>query len=212
MRVVLASNNRGKLSELSAMLDALPLELVAQAELGVDEAEETGTTFVENAIIKARHAALACGLPAMADDSGLVVPALAGAPGVRSARYAGPHADDAANRERLLAAMRTLSGPARACHFVCVMVYLRHADDPLPLIASGTWHGHVLAAPRGSGGFGYDPLFGLDDATSGAACSAAELPPREKNRRSHRGQAVRALVAALTAELGGAPSALTVAD
>jgi XTP/dITP diphosphohydrolase len=212
MRVVLASNNRGKLGELSAMLDALPLELVTQAELGVEEAEETGTTFVENAIIKARHAARSCGLPAIADDSGLVVPALAGAPGVRSARYAGPDADDAANRDRLLDAMGALRGADRACHFVCVMVYLRHADDPLPLIASGTWHGHVLAAPRGDGGFGYDPVFGLEDAPSAAARSAAELPPAEKNRRSHRGQAVRALVAALTVELGGAPTVPATAD
>ncbi len=212
MRVVLASNNRGKLRELAAMLEALPLELVAQAELGVGEAEETGTTFVENAIIKARHAARSCGLPAIADDSGLVVPALAGAPGVRSARYAGAGADDAANRERLLHAMRGSHGADRACHFVCVMVYLRHADDPLPLIASGTWHGHVLAAPRGDGGFGYDPVFGLDDASSGGARSAAELPPVEKNRRSHRGQAVRALLAALEAELGRAPAKRVSAD
>ena len=207
MRVVLASNNRGKLRELSAMLDALPLELVAQAELGVDEVEETGTTFVENAIIKARHAARTCGLPAIADDSGLVVPALAGAPGVRSARYAGADADDVANRERLLHAMRALHGADRACHFVCVMVYLRHADDSLPLIASGTWHGHVLAAPQGDGGFGYDPVFGLDEVPGVGARSAAELPPVEKNRRSHRGQAVGALVAALSAELGGGPAA-----
>ncbi|MEQ8659997.1 MAG: RdgB/HAM1 family non-canonical purine NTP pyrophosphatase [Gammaproteobacteria bacterium] len=203
MQVVLASNNRGKLAELAVLLDALPLTLVTQGELGIDAADESGTTFVENAIIKARHAARASGLAAIADDSGLVVPALGGAPGVHSARYAGPAADDAANRAQLLAAMRGFAGAERACHFVCVMVYLRHADDPLPLIASASWHGHVLAAPRGTGGFGYDALFGLAAGTAGNARSAAELAPAAKNHLSHRGQAVRALADALAAELAG---------
>lgn len=202
MQVVLASNNRGKLTELAALLEDLPLELVAQGTLGIDAADETGTTFVENAIIKARHAARASGRAAIADDSGLVVPALGGAPGVRSARYAGPAADDAANRACLLTAMRGLAGAQRAGHFVCVMVYMRHADDPLPLVATAQWHGHILEKAVGSGGFGYDPLFGVDAAASHGARSAAELAPSEKNRLSHRGQAVRELAAGLAAELG----------
>lgn len=198
IRVVLASNNQGKLAELTELLAGLPFELVAQGRLGIDDADETGTTFVENAIIKARHAARVSGCAAIADDSGLVVPALGGAPGVRSARYAGDGADDAANRAHLLAAMASLGGIERACHFVCVMAYLRHADDPLPLLASAAWHGRVLEAARGSGGFGYDALFGLCAAAD--ARSAAELAPDEKNRLSHRGRAARALAADLAAE------------
>ncbi|MCB1747472.1 MAG: RdgB/HAM1 family non-canonical purine NTP pyrophosphatase [Gammaproteobacteria bacterium] len=195
--VVLASGNAGKLAELRELLAGLPVSLRAQGEFGVGDADESGTTFVENAIIKARHAATATARPAIADDSGLVVPALAGAPGVRSARYAGPDAGDAANVARLLEALRAQPGASRRCCFVCVMVYLRHAADPLPLIASAEWWGEVLEAPRGARGFGYDPVFLAPER----GCAAAELEAADKNRLSHRGRAVAALVAALGAEL-----------
>lgn len=198
MEVVLASGNRGKLAELTTLLAGLPLTLRAQSEFAVDAVEETGLTFVENAIIKARHAAGAAGLAAIADDSGLVVPALDGAPGVRSARYAGAAADDAGNLAKLLAALNGTPAAARGCRFVCVMVYLRHAADPLPLVATGQWQGQVLDAPRGTGGFGYDPIF----LGAGESLTAAELPAADKNARSHRGQAVKALVGLLTAEFG----------
>ncbi|MGE0483159.1 MAG: RdgB/HAM1 family non-canonical purine NTP pyrophosphatase [Gammaproteobacteria bacterium] len=198
--VVLASGNAGKLAELRELLAGLPLTLYAQSAFAVTEAEETGTTFVENAIIKARHAAAVTGRAAIADDSGLVVPVLEGAPGVHSARYAGPAAGDAANVARLLEAMRSHHGAARRCSFVCVMVYLRHAADPLPLIASAEWWGEVLEAPRGERGFGYDPVFRAPER----GCAAAELAPAEKNALSHRGRAVRGLAAALRAELGAA--------
>lgn len=196
MEVVLASGNRGKLAELTTLLAGLPLTLRAQSEFAVDAVEETGLTFVENAIIKARHAAGAAGLAAIADDSGLVVPALGGAPGVRSARYAGAAADDAGNLAKLLTALNGTPAAARGCRFVCVMVYLRHAADPLPLVATGQWQGQVLDAPRGTGGFGYDPIF----LGAGEGLTAAELPAADKNARSHRGQAVKALVGLLTAE------------
>jgi XTP/dITP diphosphohydrolase len=188
-RVVLATSNRGKLAELQPLLADAGFALVAQGELGVDDAIEDGRTFVENALIKARHAAAATGLPALADDSGLVVPALGGAPGLLSARYAGVHGDSAANIARLLAAMAGLHGQARAAYFHCALVLLRHADDPQPLIAEGSWHGRVLDAPRGARGFGYDPVF-LDPAHD---ASAAELDPALKNRISHRGRAIAAL-------------------
>ena len=198
MQIILASGNRGKLAELTALLGGLPLTLRAQSEFAVAAVEETGLTFVENAIIKARHAAAVTGLAAIADDSGLVVPALDGAPGVRSARYAGSAANDAANLAKLLTALDGVPALARSCSFVCVMVYLRHAADPLPLIATGQWPGQVLDVPRGTGGFGYDPIF----LGAGERLSAAELPAAHKNARSHRGQAVCALGRLLTAELG----------
>jgi len=197
MEVILASGNRGKLDELSMLLADLPLTLRAQSEFAVEAVEETGLTFVENAIIKARHAAGVTGLPALADDSGLVVPALDGAPGVRSARYAGTAANDAGNVAKLLTALDAVPAAARGCSFVCVMVYLRHAADPLPLVATGQWQGRVLDAPRGAGGFGYDPIF----LGVGESLTAAELPAAHKNARSHRGQAVAALVRLLAAEL-----------
>lgn len=190
-RWVLATSNRGKAAELSALLaDAgLELEVTAQSELGVEAPPETGATFVENALLKARHAARITDLPAIADDSGLVVPALGGAPGVRSARFAGEHADDRANMAKLLAA---LSAPSldRSARFHCVLVALEHADDPAPLIASGSWSGRIAPTPKGAGGFGYDPVF--FDPASGR--TAAELSAAEKNRVSHRGAALRALV------------------
>ncbi|AOV15699.1 non-canonical purine NTP pyrophosphatase, RdgB/HAM1 family [Acidihalobacter aeolianus] len=193
-RLVLASGNPGKVRELGALLAGSGVQVVAQADFGVPEAEETGLSFVENAILKARNAALHTGLPAVADDSGLEVDALDGAPGIYSARYAGPEADDAANNAKLLGALAGVPEAARTARFRCAMVFLRHAGDASPVIALAAWEGRILAAPAGAGGFGYDPLF----AVAGLDCTAAELDPAEKNRLSHRGQAVRALLAALT--------------
>lgn len=186
--IVLATGNHGKLAEMQAMLGPLGLDVVPQSDFEFEQPPETGSSFVENALIKARAASAASGLPAIADDSGLAVDALGGAPGVHSARYAGRHGDDAANNAKLLAA---LDGEAnRGAQFICLCVLLRHPDDPIPLIAQGIWRGQILAAPRGDGGFGYDPLF-LPD---GCAVSSAELEPADKNRMSHRGQAVAMLV------------------
>ncbi len=188
-RLVLASSNRGKLDELRELLATAGFELVAQSELGVDDADETGSTFVENALIKARHAARITGLPSLADDSGLLVDALDGAPGIYSARFAGEHGNAAANNTLLLEKLRDVPSEQRGAHFYCVLVLLRHADDPQPLIAEGLWCGHILDAPRGANGFGYDPLF-LPD---GQVFGAAEIDPAMKNRISHRGQALAAL-------------------
>lgn len=188
--VVLASGNPGKVREISGLLAKPDYHIVPQTDFGVPDAHETGLTFVENAILKARNAARHAGLPAIADDSGLEVDALDGAPGVHSARYAGADASDAANVDKLLAALRDVPETGRAARFQCVMVYLRSPEDPTPLIAQGTWEGRIAAAPRGSNGFGYDPVF----VVSGRACTSAELAPAEKNRLSHRGQALRALV------------------
>jgi XTP/dITP diphosphohydrolase len=187
---VLATGNRGKLAELTALLAdvGLPIAVRAQAELGVVPPPETGATFVENALLKARHAARATGLPAIADDSGLCVAALAGAPGVRSARFAGADADDAANVAKLLDALALVDD--RTARFHCVLVALERDDDPAPSIAVGTWHGTIARARAGGGGFGYDPVF-FDPERN---CTAAELPEAVKNRVSHRGKALRALV------------------
>lgn len=193
-RIVLASNNAGKVREIAALLAPSGLQVVPQGQLGIGDAEETGLTFVENAILKARHAAAASGRPAIADDSGLEVDALAGAPGIYSARYAGPGADDRANCDKLLAALGDVPDAARSARFQCLMVYLRHADDPTPLICQGTWDGLILRAPRGDNGFGYDPVFLVPDL----GISAAELDPEMKNRLSHRAQALAALIARLT--------------
>lgn len=186
MKLVLASGNAGKLAEMRELLGDLEVDLVAQAELGIADAEETGRTFVENAILKARHASRESGLPALGDDSGICVDALAGAPGLFSARYAGAHGDSAANIARLLDELAGVPERERGAHFFCAIVLLRHAEDPAPLIAEGRWHGRILPAPRGQGGFGYDPVF-LDPQRN---CSAAELAPAIKNRVSHRGQAL----------------------
>jgi XTP/dITP diphosphohydrolase len=194
--IVLASGNPGKLAEIRALLAGGGIELQPQSRWDVPEVEETGTTFVENAIIKARHAAAISGLPAIADDSGLEVDALGGAPGVRSARFAGPQADDEANNRLLLEKLAGRPAAERTARFRCVMVYLPAADSPAPLIREATWEGRIAEAPRGAGGFGYDPLF-LPEGERG---SAAELPAVRKNALSHRGHALRALVAALTAE------------
>jgi XTP/dITP diphosphohydrolase len=188
-RLVLATSNRGKLAELQPLLGDAGFELVTQGELGVEDAVEDGLTFVENALIKARHACRATGLPALGDDSGLVVDALNGAPGLYSARYAGEHGNAGANIAKLLHEMRGFSGERRRAHFYCVLVLLRHADDPQPLIVEGAWHGHVLEAPRGDGGFGYDPVF-LDPERG---LSAAQIEAATKNRISHRGIALARL-------------------
>ena len=193
--LVAATGNRGKLREIERLLDGFGWEVVAQSALGVEPPPEDGLTFVENAILKARHAAERTGRPALADDSGLVVDALGGAPGVRSARYAGPGGGDAANNEKLLRALAGVPEGERAARFECAVVWMRSPRDPVPLIARGTWAGRVLEAPRGANGFGYDPLF-LDPA---AGLTAAELPPERKDALSHRGQALRALRAMMPA-------------
>lgn len=197
LRIVLASGNAGKIRELTELLAPLGVEILSQRELGVDDAEETGLSFVENAILKARHAARLTGLPALADDSGLEVDALDGAPGIYSARYAGLPSDDAANNAKLLAALADVPASQRGARFCCLLAFVLHADDPTPLIAEGYWNGRILTAPRGSNGFGYDPLFWLDETQ----CASAELSKAEKGQRSHRGQALRALLERLPAKL-----------
>ena len=190
MKVVLASNNPGKLRELDAVLRPMGWELVAQSALEVPEAEETGTTFEANALLKARHAAACTGLAALADDSGIEVDALDGRPGVYSARYAGPQCDDEANNRLLLRELEGVPEDRRSARYQCVIVLVRDAEDPDPLIARGVWEGRILDVPRGSNGFGYDPLFYVP--THG--CASAELAPDAKNAISHRGAALRALV------------------
>jgi XTP/dITP diphosphohydrolase len=192
-KVVLASGNKGKVREINQILAGLDIEVVPQTDFGVPEAEETGLTFVENAILKARNAAEHTGLPAIADDSGLEVDALNGAPGIYSARYAGPGAGDEANLRKLLADLEGTAEAGRTARFQCLMIYMDHAADPTPLICQGTWEGHITTEPQGANGFGYDPVFFVP--THG--CTAAELPAEEKNRLSHRGQALRKLVEAL---------------
>jgi XTP/dITP diphosphohydrolase len=194
-RLVLASGNTGKLREFREILEPQGFELIAQGELGIPDPEETGLSFVENALLKARHASAASGLPALADDSGLCVDALGGAPGLYSARYAGAHGDHAANIGKLLAELEGRDDSERSAFFISVIALIRHPLDPAPLIAEGRWHGRILHAPRGSGGFGYDPVF-LDPASG---LSAAELAPADKHRVSHRGRAVAALLAGLAA-------------
>ena len=187
-KLVLASNNAGKLREFAALLAPLDFEVLPQAALGIAEAEEPHCTFVENALAKARHASRLSGLPALADDSGLCVDALGGAPGVLSARYGGEPKSDRRNNEKLVAALAEETD--RRAHYTCVLVFVRHADDPQPLIAEGEWHGEIIAVPRGGNGFGYDPHFWLPKF----ACTAAELPAAEKNAVSHRGRAMARLI------------------
>jgi len=188
-RLVLASSNPGKLAELQPLLADAGYELVTQGELGISDAIEDGHSFVENALLKARHACRGSGLPALADDSGIVVDALDGAPGLLSARYAGMHGDSASNNRKLLAQLQGVPESKRGARFVAVIVLLRHAEDPLPLVAQGVWEGRILGAPRGDKGFGYDPLF--FDPLLGHG--AAELAPELKNQVSHRGKALQAL-------------------
>lgn len=192
-QVVLASGNPGKLGELQAMLHGLGLDIVPQSHFAVAEAAETGLTFVENALIKARHCAEVTGLPAIADDSGLVVDALDGAPGIYSARYAGAGASDGQNVQKLLSDISGVPQSRRSARFYCVLVFLRHPRDPMPVISEGVWEGHLLEAPVGDGGFGYDPVFHVPDR----GCSAAQLDPAVKNRISHRGQALARLTTLL---------------
>lgn len=188
-RLVLASNNAGKLRELRALLGGRGIEVIAQGDLGIAAAEEPHGTFLENALAKARHASAASGLPALADDSGVCVAALGGAPGVQSARYAGDPRSDVRNNAKLVAALAGVAD--RRAHYYCVLVLVRHAEDPEPIIAEGAWHGTIVDVPRGAGGFGYDPHFA--DAESGL--TGAELPLARKNEVSHRGKAMRALLA-----------------
>lgn len=189
MQIVLASGNAGKLAEFETLLHGGGLVLRPQSAFGVDEIDETGLSFVENALLKARHAARESGMAALADDSGLCVDVLDGAPGLHSARYAGTHGDSEANIARLLEQLRAFPDASRTARFVCVLVLLRHADDPQPIIAEGVWEGRILSQPQGENGFGYDPVFFVPDQ----GCSAAQLTPEVKNRISHRGRALQQL-------------------
>jgi XTP/dITP diphosphohydrolase len=200
-RLVLASGNPGKLREFRRLLEPLGIAVVAQAELGIGEADEPHVTFIENAIAKARHASAQSGLPALADDSGICVDALGGAPGVQSARYAGEPKSDARNNAALIAALQGIAD--RRAHYYCVLALLRHANDPQPIIADGAWHGTVVDTPRGGGGFGYDPHF-LDETTG---LTGAELPLARKNALSHRGKAMRRLIARIEADAAHASAA-----
>lgn len=195
MKLVLATGNPGKVKELQQMLAPLSITVQAQSEYQVSDVPETGTTFVENAIIKARHAARMTGLPAIADDSGLEVDALQGAPGIYSARFAGENASDQTNVEKLLRAMAQVPDNERTARFRCVLVMLRHADDPTPLICQGTWEGRIIHQPVGDNGFGYDPIFWVPEE----GCTSAQLAATRKNQLSHRGQALRSLLAAMQA-------------
>jgi XTP/dITP diphosphohydrolase len=195
-RLVLASGNPGKLAEFRRLLSPLGIEVIAQSELGIPEAAEPHITFVENALAKARHASALSRLPALADDSGICVRALAGAPGVQSARYAGEPRSDRRNNEKLVAALAGVAD--RSAHYTCVLALVRHAEDPEPILTEGAWHGRIVDEARGTGGFGYDPHF-LDVESEQ---TGAEMPLDRKNERSHRGKAMRALIARLEAENG----------
>jgi len=198
-KIVLATGNPGKVGEFAAVLAGFPFEIVPQSLFGTPEVEETGLTFVENALLKARHAAQHTGLPALADDSGLVVDALGGAPGIYSARYAGAGAGDQANMDKLLQALAGVSAAQRTGRFVCALVLLHHPADPTPLICQASWEGMILTEPRGRHGFGYDPVFFVPDQNR----TSAELDPASKNRLSHRGRALAELVRLL--KLDSAP-------
>lgn len=193
--IVLASNNTGKVREINELLNGERIRVLPQSELGLPDVEETGLTFVENAILKARSAAENSGMAAIADDSGIEVDALRGAPGIYSARFAGPGASDEENLRKLLQALQGVPDDERSARFQCLMVYMRHGGDPTPLIFQGTWEGRILYASQGENGFGYDPVFFVPSE----GCSAAQLPAAVKNRLSHRGQALRALVRRLGA-------------
>lgn len=196
-KLILASNNQGKLNEFQALFDTahLDITIIPQGELGITDADETGLSFIENAIIKARHASKASGLPAIADDSGLCVPILGNAPGIYSARFAGTHGDDGANNAKLLKELENLRGDDPIIgKFICVLALVRHADDPLPIIAQGEWVGEILDTLRGENGFGYDPLFYIPSLGK----TSAELDKATKNQLSHRGQALNALIHTLS--------------
>ncbi len=194
-KIVLASNNKGKVREFGEMLSTLNMEVIPQATFNIEDADETGLTFVENAIIKARHASAIAGLPAIADDSGLEVDFLNGAPGIYSARYSGEGATDEKNLLKLLDALKDVPEEKRTARFQCLLVYMRHAEDPTPLICQGTWEGIITTEPQGENGFGYDPVFYVPTHN----CSSAQLSSDEKNVLSHRGQALKKLLTALKA-------------
>jgi len=194
MKIVLATSNPGKIEEIKAMTKSLPIEWVLQSDLNIPDAEETGSTFIENAILKARHAAKLSGLPALADDSGLVVDALDGAPGVYSARYAGKEASTEVRNQALLDALKGVKREDRSASYHCVLALMEHEDDAIPLICHGVWEGAILEAPRGSNGFGYDPIFYVPTHR----CSAAEMSTKEKNKISHRGQVMEQLMEAFS--------------
>lgn len=196
-KIVLASGNQGKLREINEMLSGSTLKVLPQSEFDLETPEETGLTFVENAILKARYVCDQTGLPAIADDSGIEVDALRGEPGIYSARYAGENATDEENLQKLLIKMKDIADDQRQCRFHCLMVFLEHANDPTPVICHGVWEGHLLKAPVGENGFGYDPIFYAPDQ----ACSSAQLLPEVKNRVSHRGQALAQLVKVLNSRL-----------
>ncbi len=188
-KIVLASNNKGKVREFGEMLSTINMEVLPQATFNIDDADETGLTFVENAIIKARHASAIAGLPAIADDSGLEVDFLKGAPGIYSARYSGKGATDEKNLLKLLDALKDVPEEKRTARFQCVLVYMQHENDPTPIICQGTWEGVILTEPQGENGFGYDPIFYVPTHN----CSSAQLNAEEKNKLSHRGQALKKL-------------------
>ena len=192
-KIVLATGNQGKVREMADVLSDFGFDVVAQSEFNVSDVAETGTTFIENAIIKARHAAKESGLPAIADDSGLEVDALHGAPGVYSARYSGEGATDQKNIDKMLAAMDGIPTEKRTARFHCVLVLMKHENDPTPLICHGSWEGHITTEQQGENGFGYDPIFWVSEDN----CSSAELEPARKKQLSHRGQALKKLFAAL---------------
>jgi XTP/dITP diphosphohydrolase len=197
-KVVLATSNKGKVTELARMLCGLGIEVLPQSEFAVIDAAETGSTFVENAIIKARHAAKQTGLPAIADDSGLAVHALGGEPGVYSARYSGDQATDQTNIIKLLDAMSDIPKDKRQAKFLCVLVFMRHAHDPSPIICQGEWCGEIATEQQGENGFGYDPVFWIEEQN----CSSAQLSPEQKNRLSHRGRALSQLLVQLQSQMG----------
>lgn len=201
-QVVLATGNQGKVRELATMLEELAIDVLPQTQFDVPEVPETGTTFVENAIIKARHAAKITGLPAIADDSGLEVDFLKGAPGIYSSRYAGEDASDRDNVVKLLQALEGVELSQRSARFQCVIVYMRHADDPTPIICQGSWEGHITEEASGTDGFGYDPIFFAPETN----CTSAELAKAEKNRLSHRGKALKQLLPRLTTAMEGTES------
>lgn len=197
-KIVLASGNKGKVAELARMLEPLNIDVIPQSEFDVPEVPETGTTFVENAIIKARHAAKITGLPAIADDSGLAVDVLGGAPGIYSARYAGENACDQDNIDKLLDALQGTDNPARTARFLCVLVFMHHSDDPTPIICQGEWHGEINHEQQGNQGFGYDPVFWVESEK----LTAAQLTKQRKNALSHRGQALAQMVKQLEQRIG----------
>lgn len=192
-KIVLATGNKGKVKEFATLFENMRVEVVPQSEFQVSDADETGTTFVENAIIKARHAASVTGMPTIADDSGLAVDALGGAPGIYSSRYSGDGATDASNIDKLLDALKDTPDEKRTARFICVLVFMRHADDPTPIICQGAWEGEITRTRAGEGGFGYDPVFFVPSLNK----TAADLEKTEKNAISHRGQALKALMSQL---------------